>query len=73
MKLFRVDSPLEEKLQKVEALLNELGLSFEFDGYQLTIIDKKQPANGFLIDAESFERLHSLPRFVESERIGFED
>jgi hypothetical protein len=73
MRLFRVDSPLELKLQKVEALLQELGLSLNFDGYSLTITDSKSPASGFIVDSESGEKAFSLPRGFESERIGWEE
>ena len=69
MKLFRVDSPLEQKLQKVESLLRELNLRIEFNGYQMDIIDGNGGGAGFVMDVENRDNSFSLPRFVESERL----
>ena len=73
MKLFRVDSPLEMKLQKVESLLLDLGLRLDFDGYSLTISDTKSNASGFIVDSESGQKSFNIPRCFDSERIGFEE
>lgn len=69
MNLFRFDSPLEQKLQKVEALLQELNLRIEFTGYQMDIIDGNGGGAGFVMDIENRDNSRSLPRFVESERL----
>ncbi len=73
MKVYKEDSPIEIAVQKVEALMQQLGL--RIDGGYLSV-SFKQPnlleQNADIMDVESKERMTAFPRFTDSERLVFE-
>jgi len=62
MKILKTDSPVEQKVQQVEKLMNELGLKLQYNYHGLEIEhgDRSYP----LVDTESqSESQTEFPRF----------
>ena len=72
MKVFKEDSEFEKKLQQVENLMRDLGISIEVvpGGLGVTFQGKNTtPIETHVMDIESWTLTSSLPRGFESERL----
>jgi hypothetical protein len=68
MKSYKDNSKIEQALQKVEALMQELGVKIENTGYGIEVSCGDE--SGYIVDTEmSMARCQSLPRFTEGEKI----
>jgi hypothetical protein len=68
MQSYKDTSKIEQALQKVEALMNELGLKIENTGYGIEVTCGDE--TGYIADTEmSMSRCQTLPRFTEGEKI----
>lgn len=70
MKVYKDDSPFEQAVQKVEALMQELGL--RIDGGYLMITrnaSEGKTEEADIMDVDTKERMTAFPRFTESERL----
>lgn len=65
MKIVKPNSPLEQKLQQVEHLMKQLGLTIHKGNYGLEIIHNGNFYS--IVDLESNEGVNMLPRMSESD------
>jgi len=68
MKIFKEDSKIEIALQKVEILMNELGLKIDCGG-EITVRLHQHEQEGRIMYLDTREISQQLPRIVDSERL----
>ena len=65
-RLIKRDAPPEVAIQKIEALMRELGISIESNTPIYLNYDETKIA---VIDSESHENIQVLPRHIDTERL----
>ena len=68
MQIFKNTATIEQKLQKVERLLQDLKLAIVWNG-RLEVTDYENKDQGYIMDVENRDKSTVLPRCVESEKI----
>lgn len=68
MKVYKFDSPIEQKVQQVEKLMNDLGISLRWNGFELEVVEG-QKQMGVMRDTDGRDATTCFPRMFESERI----
>jgi len=72
-KIYKRDSSLEVKLQKIEKLLDKLNITIFVRGDSLAIENKdkrfKNPKIALIEDIDTHEGSYELPRIIDSERL----
>ena len=53
--------PLTQKVEKLEKFMNDLGISFEWDGYHMNITDTETNVSAVYRDKESGEEVTTIP------------
>lgn len=69
-KMLKRDCPTELKLQRIETLMNELGVSIiSYGGHGLAVSFQGVNGEFWIQSCESGEKSQRFPRFTEDERL----
>jgi len=64
--------PLTQKLRKLEAFMEELGIGLEWNGYQMVVSCQETKEEALLLDQESGKVVIEVPSHFESKLIRYD-